>query len=362
MDRLLWIGPRRGPPELRALLAARGVELLTFDQADAALAATVGVPVAAAVLTSTAKDLPAVVEKLLAARPELQVMLATDVGLPRPLALAMWSGATSLLDFRTQTREEILHKIHEALARHRQAAGERELLLRLRGLNEDFLKNVVAIEKRNIELEEQLRPETEALASTQEGPGKVLVVDDEDVVRNVLGMVLSKAGHPFVEAATGEAALKALREDRFQLVITDKNLPGMTGLEVLRQTKAASPETDVIMMTGYASMESAIEALNQGAAAYLEKPFDHVNTVLAKIEDVLARQRERNRKRRYLHLIKDRNRAFLAQYRSIRADLEAWLQTRGARVDDGGAVPPDDTSDGAEQPMTAQVGGNGRDA
>jgi DNA-binding response OmpR family regulator len=342
MDRVLWIGRRRSPPQLKALLAGGGIDLLSFEDEDAALAATVGMPVAAAVLGGTGDELPRAVTKVLATRPEIEILIATDAGIPRPVSLALLAGASGLLDFRSQTRDEIIHKIHEGVGRHRRSSDERELLLRLRGLNEDFLKNVVAIEKRSIELEERLKPEAEHLAATEEGAARILIVDDEEVVRDVLNMVVSRGGHEALLAATGEAAVKLVRAQRFHLVISDKNLPGMSGLDVLREVKAMSPETDFIMMTGYASMESAIEALNQGAVAYLEKPFDHVKKVLGKIEDVLSRQRERNRKRRYLHLIKERNHAFLEQYRAIRADLESWLENRGVSMEDESKPTPED--------------------
>ncbi len=84
-------------------------------------------------------------------------------------------------------------------------------------------------------------------------------------------------------------------------------------------------------MTGYASMESAIEALNLGASGYIEKPFDDINRVAARIDEVLAKQRERLRRRHYLGIIKDRNRDFLERYKVIRADLDAWLEGRHGR-------------------------------
>ncbi|MHB8875274.1 MAG: response regulator [Myxococcaceae bacterium] len=345
MNRILWIGLRHSPPELKSLLLERGIELITFRDAESALAATSGVPVAVAVVAVDLAQVPSVVEKLCASRPEIQVLVATDVGVPRQLALALWAGASGVLEFRTETRQEILHQIQEWISRHNQASRERELLLRLRGLNEDFLKNVVAAQKRNLELEEQLQPEAERLA-VADGATRVLVVDDEDIVRQVLCTLLERKGYPFEAVADGEAAVALLREKPFHLVITDKNLPGLSGLDVLREAKAAGPETDVIMMTGYSSMDSAIQALNLGASAYLEKPFDDVKNVLAKIEGVVAKQRDRLRKRHYLHLIKDRNRDFLERYRVIRADLESWLQTRGV-------LPPQAPGDGAAQVVAA---------
>jgi len=90
----------------------------------------------------------------------------------------------------------------------------------------------------------------------------VLVVDDEEVVLQVLSTLLERKGHAYETVTDGEAAIAKLREKPFHLVITDKNLPGLSGLDVLREAKAASPDTDVIMMTGFSSMDSAIEALN----------------------------------------------------------------------------------------------------
>jgi len=124
-----------------------------------------------------------------------------------------------------------------------------------------------------------------------------------------------------------------IQKHPFDLVITDKNLPGMSGIDLLREVKQRNPETDLMLMTGYGTMDSAIDALNMGASAYLTKPFDHVKNVLERIEAVLNDRRDRNRKRVYLHMIKERNRAFLEQYRAIRADLEAWLQNRGVIIE-----------------------------
>jgi len=169
----------------------------------------------------------------------------------------------------------------------------------------------------------------------------VLVVDDEEVVRGVLRILLSRKSYEHALVDTGEAAVDALSRARFDLVITDKNLPGISGLDVLREVKRRSPDTDVILMTGYASVDSAVGALNDGAAAYLQKPFDHVRIVSEKIEAVLQKRRERLRHRRYLTTIKKRNRAFLDRYRVVRADLQAWLDALGPTVrEDGDEVRP----------------------
>lgn len=334
MNTLLWIGHRQGPSQLKAILSEQGTEMLSFASADEALAATRGMDVAVAIITADWKDAAPTVERLSKERPEIQILIATDAGIPRSVVLSLWGGASGVLEFKNQTRNEIVLQIQEWLSRHRQAAKERQLLLRLRALNEEFLKNIVAAQKRNMELEERLAPEAERLNAEGSVP-HILICDDEEVVRSVLEAILTKKGYTFESVETGEAALDAVNRARaekkhFNLVISDKNLPGMTGLDLLKAVKSIAGETDFILMTGYASMDSAIDALNSGAAAYLEKPFEHVKYVLDKIEGVLEIQREKNRKRHYLHQIKDRNRVFLEQYRAIRADLEAWLETRGA--------------------------------
>ncbi len=293
------------------------------------MAATAGVELAVAVVAAH-DGCPSDVERLTSQRSDLKVLIATDAGVPRPVVLSLWAGASGVLEFRSLTKAEIVQEIREWVARHRQASREREFLMRLRDLNEEFLKAVVAAQKRVLELEEKLAPGS-PLLGPQDEPASVLVVDDEAVVHDVLGRLLARRKHPFVSAMSGEQALEELKRRQFHLVLTDKNMPGVSGLDVLRHVKHHSPDTDVIVMTGYASMESAIEALNLGASGYIEKPFDDINRVAARIDEVLAKQRERLRRRHYLGIIKDRNRDFLERYKVIRADLDAWLEGRHGR-------------------------------
>jgi CheY-like chemotaxis protein len=335
MALVAWIG-RRGPPsQLVPLLAAEGLELRAFADASEAISGLDSEEVAAAIFASDgSSNLLANIEQFAALHAEAQVLAASDAGVPRPLVLALCAGASGILEFKSQSRSEILWQIREWAARHERAGRERDLLFRLRSLNEDFLKQMVAAQKRNLQLEEQLQPEMEP--SESEGPPRLLVVDDEEAVRGVLEMLLSRKGYAHAMVHSGEAAVDALSRDRFDLVITDKNLPGISGLDVLREVKARSPDTEVILMTGYASMDSAITALNHGASAYLEKPFEHVRVVGEKIDAVLQRRRERFQHRRYLLTIKERNKAFLDRYKVVRADLEAWLETLGPPAVGGG--------------------------
>jgi two-component system response regulator PilR (NtrC family) len=103
----------------------------------------------------------------------------------------------------------------------------------------------------------------------------VLVVEDEKSMRDLLSLMLRKEGYAVEAADSGMQAVSRIAKDPvYDLVISDVSMPGMTGLELLRHVRKASPESSVILMTAYGSKETAIEALNEGAAYYVEKPFD----------------------------------------------------------------------------------------
>ncbi len=102
---------------------------------------------------------------------------------------------------------------------------------------------------------------------------RILVVDDERSMREFLEIMLQKEGYVVHCAASGTEALKILKEQRFDLVITDIRMKPVDGLEVLRECKQLSPSTVVIMISAYASTETAVAAMREGAYDYLPKPF-----------------------------------------------------------------------------------------
>ena len=102
----------------------------------------------------------------------------------------------------------------------------------------------------------------------------ILIVEDDASFRRVLEYQLNKAGYETTIAENGERALELFSEHRYQVVLTDLNLPELNGEEVLRQIKQQSPDTPVIILTAYASVESAVEAMKLGAFHYLTKPLN----------------------------------------------------------------------------------------
>jgi DNA-binding NtrC family response regulator len=123
---------------------------------------------------------------------------------------------------------------------------------------------------------------------------RILVVEDENLIRMSLAEELARAGYRVAAAETGAAGLARLDAEEFDLVLLDYRLPDTNGLEVLREIAARRPETLVILMTAYSSIESAVQAIKLGAYDYLNKPFDMDEMALrvAKALETTALRRE----------------------------------------------------------------------
>jgi two-component system NtrC family response regulator len=113
----------------------------------------------------------------------------------------------------------------------------------------------------------------------------ILIVEDGQIQREMLRDFLRKEGHAAAEADSGEKALAEVRAAYFDLLLMDYKMPGMNGLQVLQEVKKFNPEIDVIMMTAYGTIETAVEAMKAGAVDYVTKPIDldelvlHINRI-----------------------------------------------------------------------------------
>jgi signal transduction histidine kinase/CheY-like chemotaxis protein len=121
-------------------------------------------------------------------------------------------------------------------------------------------------------------------------PDQILVVDDERDMRLLLRYQLEQEGYSVIEASDGKAALKVLRECSPSLIITDVRMPFMSGLELLREVKQVLPATEVIVATGYAEVETAIECMRAGAFDLIRKPFN-IHEMYACVTRALDRYR-----------------------------------------------------------------------
>jgi len=119
---------------------------------------------------------------------------------------------------------------------------------------------------------------------------RILIVDDETSVRTLLSEVLQGQGYEVVVASSGEEAVELARKNPFEIVITDMRMPGISGVEVIQYVKNINSECCVIVITGYASVESAVEAIRRGAYDYITKPFN-----IATMRIIVDRAAERQR-------------------------------------------------------------------
>ncbi|MFH1572182.1 MAG: DNA-binding response regulator [Gemmatimonadota bacterium] len=117
----------------------------------------------------------------------------------------------------------------------------------------------------------------------------ILVVDDDEPLRRLCVEVLRLRGHQADTAADGEEALRLARERDYRVILLDLKLPGMDGIECLRRLKGEGFRGDVVMITGYGNVPTAVEAMKMGARDFIEKPF-RPDDLQAMLEDVFLRQ------------------------------------------------------------------------
>jgi two-component system response regulator AtoC len=149
-------------------------------------------------------------------------------------------------------------------------------------------------------------------------PGRVLIVDDEEHIRKIMSIMLSKRGHRCRTAESAKEALAMVAKETFDVVFTDLNMPGMDGLGLLAQLRTEVPDTIVIMVTAFAAVDTAIQAMKDGAYDYIAKPFNEEEIVLV-LEKALERGRlldENKRLKREIGERRDAN-VFLGQSAAI---------------------------------------------
>ena len=133
----------------------------------------------------------------------------------------------------------------------------------------------------------------------------ILIVDDEKNIRLALSMSLETLHVPVETAATGEEALEKVAQGGYGLMLLDLRMPGLDGMEVLRQVSQQQPEIKVIIITAYGSIDLAVEAMKLGAVDFLQKPFD-AGQVREMVSRILEMHGESQGYEDYLALAKQR--------------------------------------------------------
>ena len=123
---------------------------------------------------------------------------------------------------------------------------------------------------------------------------RILIVDDDENIRKVLKTILEEEGYAVDEAEDAKKAIEKSRRNVYNLALIDIRLPDMEGIELLTKMKDTVPKMRKIIITGYPTLQNAIEAVNRGADAYILKPFD-MEKVLATIKEQLRKYEEEKR-------------------------------------------------------------------
>jgi DNA-binding NtrC family response regulator len=120
---------------------------------------------------------------------------------------------------------------------------------------------------------------------------RILVVDDDENIRKVLTAILEDEGYDIEAVGTAKEAVEKSKKKFYNLALIDIRLPDMEGIELLTKIKDTTPKMRKIIITGYPTLQNAVDAVNRGADAYILKPFE-VDKVLQTIEEQLNKQRE----------------------------------------------------------------------
>src|SRR5215468_1850470 len=126
------------------------------------------------------------------------------------------------------------------------------------------------------------------MEKSPQGGLRILFADDEAHLRDLMRMELPRMGHEVTACPDGSAALRALEKGTYDAALLDLRMPGLTGIEVLGKVRQISPDTQVIILTGHATVDTAVQALRLGAFDYLTKPCKW-----AELEVILSRVAER---------------------------------------------------------------------
>lgn len=133
---------------------------------------------------------------------------------------------------------------------------------------------------------------------------KILIVDDEANLRKTMRVILSKAGFEVEEASEGKEALKILNGKDFDMAFVDLQMPGIGGIELLGKIRELDKDLPVIILTGNATLDTAIEAVRKGARDYIFKPADP-NLIIARIRDILSEEKQPSRQREIVNQIQE---------------------------------------------------------
>jgi ActR/RegA family two-component response regulator len=183
------------------------------------------------------------------------------------------------------------------------------LINELIGMIDEFLQHMSLLEQENRDLRARLENAgTEGEAAAPEAAPEactVLVVDADETQSKVLTQVLTKQGCEPTVVTSGADALSACENTEYGLIIVESKLGDGSGLDILKQLAEKSPDTDILIIVGFTSADTAVQALRLGAADFLLRPLTE-DDVADKLTELFKQQQIKTRSRRYLNNLRDR--------------------------------------------------------
>lgn len=242
------------------------------------------------------------------------------------------AGAVDFIDLTTESHDTLSDVLRRLGERMNARMAERRRVSRMRGMVEEFLRDLIKTERRSIDLERKLEIKehgslelTTDLDSDRE-PVVVIVEDDREVA-DTLADALEDNGIATFAYINGEDAVEGVRKlvgkgDAIDLALVDARLPGMSGLEAISGMREHRPWLGAILMTGYDDSELAKSAADLGVVGYVLKPFDDIGGLVQRIKEQALHFRDLARDQHYLERIKKRHERVLTAYRTVAAELD----------------------------------------
>lgn len=166
--------------------------------------------------------------------------------------------------------------------------------------------------------------------------GRALIVDDEAVIREILAERLGQEGYERVCCASGEEAIALLRDAAFDVILSDLNMPGISGLQLLDAVRRDCPRTAFILVTGTQDVQTGIQAMKQGASDYVTKPFD-LSAVVRSVAQALEKKRLELEveayRQRLEQMVDERTAQLKGALRRVEETYDATLEALGAALD-----------------------------
>ncbi len=294
-----------------------GYEVLFATGADEAMAAYETSP-AGAIVTELVLEGPVdgltLVANLRKRDPGMAAVVLTESPSAQSAVRALRLGVDDYLIKHNDSMSRLKLTVRDAIRAHTRQAEVERLLDELTDLNDAFLDELQALQRANLNLTKRIDGQREGESDTW----RVLVIDDEVAIVALLETLLRSQGYEVEGANSGEEARSLFAEQHYDVVITDKNLGDVDGVDLIAEIRERWPDTRVLLMTGFATLDSAVDAIHFGAVGYLRKPFEDLGIVIQRVEQILVDVQAERDEMRYVQAFRDRNGEFVSRYRLVK--------------------------------------------